>query len=146
MGIQTYLSESQFLQPHILISSTLPNKPTSILPVTTIMNAAVFALFSLFAIVFDATAIGETYSCQQYAAVGYKGFTCNDRSDVICTEGCNTFVTATKCKLQGYPKKPESTEFCTVGFGQGTFRCTGNYSGVAKCFGCVPSNQISWAK
>lgn len=121
------------------------------------MNTALFALFSLFVAVFDATAVGDVYSCQTYAAVGPKGFTCNDRSDVICTEGCKTFVTSSNCKLQNYPKKPASTELCTVGFGrdtaaakacitgQGTFRCTGNNSGTARCYGCVPYNQVSWA-
>ncbi|OAV87608.1 hypothetical protein PTTG_11693 [Puccinia triticina 1-1 BBBD Race 1] len=122
------------------------------------MNAAPYALLCLAAAAANVAAVGEKMKCSTYAAVGAKGFTCNDRSDIICTEGCKSFVTITNCTLPSYPKKPVTTELCTIGYGrdtaaakacitgQGSFRCTGTTTGYGSCFGCVPYDKVSWAK
>ncbi|PLW15677.1 hypothetical protein PCANC_07595 [Puccinia coronata f. sp. avenae] len=120
------------------------------------MNVAVFTLISLAAVTMNVTAVGQTLNCFFYAG-GPKGFSCNERSDIICTEGCKSFVTASHCTSETYPKKPVTNELCTVGFGrntaaakacltgQGAFRCTGNITGTGVCYGCVPPNQVTWA-
>ncbi|KAA1065368.1 hypothetical protein PGT21_015820 [Puccinia graminis f. sp. tritici] len=121
------------------------------------MNAALYALLCLAAATANVAAVGETLQCSTYAAVGPKGYTCNDRSDIICTEGCKKFITITNCSLQDHPQKPITTELCTNGYGrdtaaakacitgQGTFRCTGTTTGSGTCSGCVPFNKVSWA-
>ncbi|OAV98326.1 hypothetical protein PTTG_00374, partial [Puccinia triticina 1-1 BBBD Race 1] len=108
------------------------------------MNAALYATLCLAA----ATAI--------VAAVGDKRKSCDDRADIICTEGCQSFITITNCTLEGYPKKPATTEICTAGYGrntasakscttgQGTFRCTGTSTGSGSCSGCVRYDQTSF--
>ncbi|PLW57890.1 hypothetical protein PCANC_00934 [Puccinia coronata f. sp. avenae] len=121
------------------------------------MNLAVFTLIALAAVTTNVMSIGEKLNCYYYASLGAKGFSCNERSDIICTEGCRSFVTISQCTSGTYPKKPVTTELCTVGYGrntaaaqacitgQGTFRCTGNSTGTGVCHGCVPSSEITWA-
>ncbi|KNZ55228.1 hypothetical protein VP01_2734g2 [Puccinia sorghi] len=131
------------------------------------MNAFFYALMSLAIAATNVSAIGETMTCTTYSA-SPKGFACNDRPDIVCTEGCKTFVTSSQCKFDKYPKKPTTSELCTVGFGstsattksnlflphfavclcitgQGSFSCTGKSTGSAKCYGCVAYNKIPWA-
>jgi len=120
------------------------------------MNAFFYALMSLALAATNVNAIGETLSCQTYTS-SPKGFECNDVKDIICTEGCKTFVTAYKCTLSEFPKKPATTELCTAYWGsgtaymklcgnaQGSFQCTGGGDGQAKCYGCVAANKIPWA-
>ncbi|EFP94539.1 uncharacterized protein PGTG_20495 [Puccinia graminis f. sp. tritici CRL 75-36-700-3] len=109
------------------------------------MNATIYALLCLAA------------AAANVATVGEKMKSCNDWSDIICTKGCKTFVTITNCTLPSYPKKPVTTELCTIGYGrdtaaakacitgQGSFCCTGTTTGHATCSGCVPYNKVSWA-
>ncbi|PLW15692.1 hypothetical protein PCANC_07604 [Puccinia coronata f. sp. avenae] len=103
-------------------------------------------------------AIGKKMDCFYYSPEGAKGFICNERTDIICTEGCKSFVTISQCKSETYPKKPVTTELCTVAFGrntaaakacrtgQDTFSCTGKSTGTGVCYGCLPRDQIHWAK
>ncbi|KAH9452926.1 hypothetical protein MJO28_008162 [Puccinia striiformis f. sp. tritici] len=121
------------------------------------MNTALYALFSLAAATSSVGAVAETSQCQFYASVGVKGYTCNESPDYICSAGCSSFVTATNCVLTQYPKKPPTTEVCTLGFGrdtaafkacltgQGSFRCNGTSVGRATCHGCVPNGGVTWA-
>ncbi|KAA1103352.1 hypothetical protein PGT21_015459 [Puccinia graminis f. sp. tritici] len=120
------------------------------------MNAALYALLCLAAASANVAGVGEKMQCSTYAAAGYKGYTCNDRSDIICTEGCKKFITITNCTLSGHPQKPATTELCTVAYGrntaaakacrtgQGSFRCTGTATGSGTCSGCVPYDQVGW--
>ncbi|PLW15678.1 hypothetical protein PCANC_14337 [Puccinia coronata f. sp. avenae] len=113
-------------------------------------------LLSLASITFSVKAVGEMLNCATYSG-GTKGFECNYRSDILCTEGCKSFVTASECTLGTYPKKPVTSELCTVAYGrdtarahacitgQASFRCTGSVTGTGVCYGCVPLDQITWA-
>ncbi|KAH9465692.1 hypothetical protein Pst134EA_013567 [Puccinia striiformis f. sp. tritici] len=110
------------------------------------MNTTLYALLSLAVATLSVGAVGQTNQCQFYASVGVKGYTCNERPDIICSEGCKSFVTMTGCVLTQYPKKPATTELCTVGYGrdtaafkacltsQGAFRCNGTSTGQASEF------------
>ncbi|KAI7951779.1 hypothetical protein MJO28_007463, partial [Puccinia striiformis f. sp. tritici] len=84
------------------------------------MNTTLYALLSLAVATLSVGAVGQTNQCQFYASVGVKGYTCNERPDIICSEGCKSFVTMTGCVLTQYPKKPATTELCTVGYGRDT--------------------------
>merc|ERR1711963_700873 len=105
------------------------------------MNAFFYAVMSLAIAVINVSAIGETMKCTTYGS-GPKGFTCDDRPDIVCTEGCKTFITASYCKLDHYPKKPVTSKICVNG--QGHFYCTGASTGLATCSGCVPYNKVPW--
>ncbi|KAH9454482.1 hypothetical protein Pst134EB_014563 [Puccinia striiformis f. sp. tritici] len=143
------------------------------------MNTTLYALLSLAVATLSVGAVGQTNQCQFYASVGVKGYSaspfetyihcdrrmltksshvaCNERPDIICSEGCKSFVTMTGCVLTQYPKKPATTELCTVGYGrdtaafkacltsQGAFRCNGTSTGQATCSGCVPRGDVTWA-
>ncbi|KAA1130553.1 hypothetical protein PGTUg99_021277 [Puccinia graminis f. sp. tritici] len=74
------------------------------------MNATIYALLCLAAAAANVATVGEKMKCFTYSA-GTKGYSCNDRSDIICTEGCKTFATITNCTLprdgrlaSGYPR------------------------------------------
>ncbi|KAA1069921.1 hypothetical protein PGTUg99_002321 [Puccinia graminis f. sp. tritici] len=90
------------------------------------MNAALYALLCLAAASANVAGVGEKMQCSTYAAAGYKGYTCNDRSDIICTEGCKKFITITNCTLSGHPQKPATTELCTVAYGRNTAAAKGS--------------------
>ncbi|KAA1065910.1 hypothetical protein PGT21_015172 [Puccinia graminis f. sp. tritici] len=55
------------------------------------MNATIYALLCLAAAAANVATVGEKMKCFTYSA-GTKGYSCNDRSDIICTEGCKTFA------------------------------------------------------
>ncbi|PLW49560.1 hypothetical protein PCANC_08983 [Puccinia coronata f. sp. avenae] len=119
------------------------------------MQAALLTLILFTAVTVNVAAVGETLNCALYSGSPI-GFTCDERPDIICTEGCTSFVTASECTSAKYPKKPVTTELCTSGFGrdtatakacingQGNFHCTGKISGTGVCHGCVRPNDIIW--
>ncbi|KAA1103353.1 hypothetical protein PGT21_015510 [Puccinia graminis f. sp. tritici] len=122
------------------------------------MNATIYALLCLAAAAANVAAQAIVLSrILTNGPVVVNTLACNDWSDIICTKGCKTFVTITNCTLPSYPKKPVTTELCTIGYGrdtaaakacitgQGSFCCTGTTTGHATCSGCVPYNKVSWA-
>ncbi|KAI7951777.1 hypothetical protein MJO28_007461 [Puccinia striiformis f. sp. tritici] len=55
------------------------------------MNTTLYALLSLAVATLSVGAVGETRQCTTYATIGIEGTTCEERSGLICSEGCSTF-------------------------------------------------------
>ncbi|POW22780.1 hypothetical protein PSHT_00822 [Puccinia striiformis] len=56
------------------------------------MNTTLYALLSLAVATLSVGAVGETRQCTTYATIGIEGTTCEERSGLICSEGCSTFT------------------------------------------------------
>ncbi|CAH7671834.1 hypothetical protein PPACK8108_LOCUS6665 [Phakopsora pachyrhizi] len=128
-------------------------------------RATVFiTLFSALSILNDnrvsalMASVPDTQTCSFYTGAYTNSATCNEQPNVVCTQGCyGPYVVATGCVLENGSTggASSSSQVCTMGFGRntaaakacinelGTFRCTGQTSGSATCYGCRNSAQNS---